>query len=210
MRNVGRTCTVSAAHTRCWQHTHGVSSTRTVSATHAVLAAHAWYWPHYPIASLPRGAWCTLWGWGYPPFMKNFYGLELHKNHFCTKKWVFAPTDLPPRKLEKSLFFGSFPIKIASVIMPIKPNKNKLFHQHHLFDFVALDFTKFQGFWILNDYNSSIKSILPQILTYFDQKRRKTPQQISNPPPPWMRFCLIHTVILFLITGLKKTKVDNM
>ena len=35
-------------------------------------------------------------------------------------------------------------------IMPIKTNKNNLFHQHHLLGFVALDFTKFQGFFILN------------------------------------------------------------
>ena len=48
----------------------------------------------------------------------------------------------PPLKVGlKTLYQG---------IMPIKTNKNNLFHQHHLLGFVALDFTKFQGFLILN------------------------------------------------------------
>ena len=48
-------------------------------------------------------------GGGTPLYMKNFYGLELLKNHFYTKKkkWFFAPAES-----EKNHFFWKLPLCI--------------------------------------------------------------------------------------------------
>ena len=85
---VGRTRTLLAAHTRCRPHMRGVGHT---TPLHPYLG-----WGH----DVPLGG-------GTPLYMKNFYGLELLKNHFYTKKkkWFFAPADPPPYKSEKNHFF---------------------------------------------------------------------------------------------------------